>query len=132
MKDEWYNNEISKKLYNDFPHDFSICDIDGVCRKFYKDNNEWKTRLVIYESKHINERSSQTQLGTLFTLDKNINWNSFDELSGVFLILHNNELDELMIHKIIDTSYTLKPKYDIEYIKTISMDYFYKWISVKI
>ena len=131
MKNEWYNNEISKKLYNDYPHDFSICDIDGICRKFYKENNMWKTRLVIYESKFLNENASQTQMGTLFSLNENINWKAFDKYSGVFLILHNEELTELMIHKIINISQNFKPKYDKKYIKTIDFDSFYEWISVK-
>ena len=68
MKDDWHNNKISKELDEKYPHDFSICDIDGACRKYYKDNGYWKTRLIIYESKNIDETITQTQLGTLYSL----------------------------------------------------------------
>jgi len=130
MKNEWYNNEISKRLYEQYNHDFSICDIDGVCRKFYKKDKIWMTRLVIYESKYEREYFSQTQMGTLHVLDKNINWNSFDKYSGVYAILHDADLIKLKIHKILSDN-KLPPKYSIKFIKEITMDSFYKWISVK-
>jgi len=131
MTNEWYNNEISKRLYKHYNHDFSICDIDGVCRKFYRDGNEWKTRLVIYESKYEKEYFSQTQMNTLYVLDKNINWNNFDKHSGVYAIIHNKDLSELSINKILNISKTIKFKGELNHIKFMSLDSFYNWISVK-
>jgi hypothetical protein len=129
--DGWYNNEIGKRLYEEYRHDFSVCDIDGVCRKFYKQNNSWNTRLVIYESKHENEEISDTQLNTLYVLDKSIDWRNFDKYSGIFLIKHNENLSQLELNKIVNVSETIKPRFELNYIKTIDMDGFYNWISCK-
>lgn len=131
MTGEWYNNEIGKYLYEKYPHDFSVCDIDGVCRCFYKQNGKWKIRLIIYESKHDNETISNTQLDTLYWLDDAIDWTKFDKYSGTFLIQHNENLDELKIHKIINESKYPRPQLKLKYIKTMTMDGFYKWVSAK-
>tara|TARA_Y100001938_G_C7809057_1_gene290948 strand:+ start:71 stop:454 length:384 start_codon:yes stop_codon:yes gene_type:complete len=87
MKDTWHNNRISKKLNEDFPKDFSLCDIDGAIRCHYKKNNEFKTRFIVYESKNKTEKkmgSSQKQ--TLKTINEAIDWNKFDEFSGLFIL----------------------------------------------
>jgi len=131
MIGEWYNNEIGKCLYEKYPHDFSICDIDGVCRCFYKLNGSWLIRLVIYESKHNDESISNTQLDTLYFLDDAVDWTKFDKYSGTFLIQHDENLDELRVHKIINNSKTVRPNLELKYIKTITMDALYKWISAK-
>ncbi len=86
MKDTWHNNRISKKLNEEYPRHFSICDIDGAVRCNYF--NKKKCRFIIYESKNINETLSKTQLQTLKLLNENINWKStcFDSSSGVYII----------------------------------------------
>jgi len=133
---DWCNNSISKKLHFKYKHDFSICDIDGVCRCFYKINDNWITRMVIYESKHKDELASQTQLQSLYFLNKAIRWEIFDKQSGLFFIRimeldSNNEPDILEINKIIETGWN---KWSIEKIKEnciINFEQFYNWISAK-
>lgn len=129
MKNDWHNNLISKMLDEKYPHDFSICDIDGVCRVFYKINNEWKTRLIIYESKMINEPISQTQMQTLYQINKNINWSSFDKQSGLYVIKHDENIINLDIYNIIEVIGYGMPLFELKLIKSITMDDFYNWIS---
>lgn len=81
MTGEWYNNRIGKKLYEDYPHDFSICDIDGLVRFSY-----WSDRMIIYESKNERESISRSQLTSLRKLDSAIDWSRFDDLSGAYII----------------------------------------------
>ncbi len=100
MKDDWHNNKISKKLDEEYPHDFSICDIDGACRVFYKHEGKSKSRLVIYESKYLNEPIHQTQLQTLFEISNSMKWENFDKQSGVFVIRHDSNVWNLKVHKI--------------------------------
>lgn len=117
MIDTWHNNRISEKLNKEYKKDFSICDLDGVVRCHYKD----KTRFIIYESKNENEKSmGKSQLLTLQILDNSINWNNFDEYSGVYVL------------KIIDLEnkiiwYNLK---GIE-IRTTTFEELYKIFSCK-
>jgi len=83
MKDTWHNNRISKKINEDYPKDFSLCDIDGIVRCHYED----KTRFIIYESKNENEKPmGKAQLLSLKTLEENINWSNFDKFSGVYVL----------------------------------------------
>jgi len=131
MKNEWYNNEIGKRLHEEYAHDFSVCDIDGVCRCFYKIKGEWHTRLIIYESKYDGEHISDTQLGSLFDLDNAIDWSRFDNYSGTYIIIHNQELTKLKVNKIENISNTLKPDFSLKYVNTINMDIFYNWVSAK-
>jgi len=88
MKETWHNNRISRKLNEEYPRDFSICDIDGVIRTHYVDTNEeLRTRLIIYESKNDNEQKMRApQIKTLRLLEQSINWDNFDNYSGVFVI----------------------------------------------
>ena len=82
MKDEWYNNAISKKLHEEYPKDFSICDVDGLVRFSY-----WRTRLIVYESKWENEKKmGDPQKKSLITLDDAIDWSKFDSMSGCFVL----------------------------------------------
>ena len=82
MKNTWHNNRISEKLNKEYKKDFSICDIDGAVRCQYGE----KTRLIIYESKNINERSmGSSQLTTLKLLNDSIDWSNFDAYSGVYV-----------------------------------------------
>lgn len=133
MKDSWHNNKISKKLNEEYKHDFSICDIDGICRCFYKQDNTWVTRFIIYESKEESESASQTQLQSLYELDVNIKWENFDDMSGVYLLKHDEEISNInrcKIKKVINGGYS-RPTFTYEKIDTITMDDFYNWISAK-
>ena len=129
MKNDWHNNKISKRLDEEYPHDFSICDIDGACRVFYKENNFYKNRLVIYESKELSEIITQTQLNTLFVLDHNIKWENFDEFSGLFIIRHDINIWNLKVMKIIEIVGYGRPLFDCQIVKEITLDDFYNWIS---
>lgn len=129
MKNDWHNNLISKKLDEEYPHDFSICDIDGACRVFYKHEGNYKSRLVIYESKHLNEPIHQTQLQTLFEISDNMNWENFDKQSGVFVIRHDNNVWNLKVHKIKKAVGYGRPLFECQLIKEMTFDNFYNWIS---
>ena len=83
MKNTWHNNRISEKLNKEYKKDFSICDIDGAVRCQYGK----QTRLIIYESKNINERlMGSSQLITLKILNDCIEWKKFDAYSGVYVL----------------------------------------------
>ncbi len=86
MKHTWHNNRISQKLEEEFPRDFSICDIDGTVRYEYEEGNKLKCRLIIYESKNQFEKISKSQIKTLKKINNNIKWSSFDETSGIYII----------------------------------------------
>lgn len=122
-----YNNLINEKL-SKYKHDFSICDIDGACRCFYKQDNEWKCRIVLYEAKYANEEATETQLATLYTLKNNINWQNFDEKSGVFLFRHDDSLQNIKIYKIIEINFQ---EHILEQINEITIDELYNWVSAK-
>jgi len=81
MIGEWYNNEIGKKLNEEYPHDFSLCDIDGLARFSY-----WNKRVIIYESKHKNETMRYSQKESLRILDNAIDWSKFDDMSGLYIL----------------------------------------------
>lgn len=82
MTNEWYNNRIGKKLHEEYPHDFSICDIDGLVRLSY-----WSTRLIVYESKNDNEKNmGYPQRTSLKLLESVIDWSRLDQMSGVFVL----------------------------------------------
>ena len=86
---DWCNNRISKNLYEDYPKDFSLCDIDGAVKCFYKDQETGKTviRFIIYESKNEHEREmGKSQLSTLKIIDDAINWKQFDKYSGLYVL----------------------------------------------
>lgn len=78
------NNPLNKKINEELPHDFSICDLDGVIRW----NKPYGTikRLSIYEYKHYNEHLSNTQLDTLKEIDRRMDWRGLDDMSGVWLV----------------------------------------------
>jgi hypothetical protein len=87
MINTWHNNRISKKLNEDFPKDFSICDIDGVVRTEYNINGEWKKRFIIYESKNEYEKiMGESQRKSLKLLNDSIDWSKFDEYSGLYVL----------------------------------------------
>jgi len=127
---EWQNNEINRLININYPHDFSLCDIDGVVRTFYRENNIWKTRLIIFESKREHEKISDTQLTTLYELKLSINWNRFDKSSGVFLfILYDDRIIDVNILENI--SNTVKPDIRLSCIKKVDINYIYNWFSAK-
>ena len=87
MINTWHNNRISEKLNLEYPKDFSICDIDGLVKCFYTENNKIKVRFIIYESKNIHEKAmGKAQLTSLKILNDSIDWSKFDEFSGVYVL----------------------------------------------
>lgn len=120
------NNDLNQLIAeSNFPHDFSIHDIDGFAwwapTKYYHDH--LKKRLVLYEFKHSNESITGTQLTGYRMLANVIDWTQFDEHSGVFLIRQaKNTTDEFDV-------------YDIRNIKekktTMTIDKIYEWFSNK-
>lgn len=131
-KDFWQNNKISKILNEKYKHDFSICDIDGVCRHNIKVGDDIFKRFIIYESKHHNENISQTQLETLYDIDINMNWKNFDEGSGVYLIKHYGETEFITMCKIvIDPTYVKQPYYVVVEIFDTTLEEFYNFITHK-
>lgn len=129
MKTYWQNNIISKRLNEDFPHDFSICDIDGVCRCGYKDKNgKQKIRLIIYECKYENEKESKTQMDTLNFLKEFIDWSKFDSKSGVCLLrVMDENADNLKIYSFKRNGI----KYEKKFLRDLTIKDFYNLISVK-
>jgi hypothetical protein len=86
MTGTWQNNRISEKLYNEYPRDFSICDIDGAVRCHYSDNGT-QTRFILYESKNEGEKPmGKSQYLTLKFLRDSIDWHRFDRYSGLFVL----------------------------------------------
>lgn len=133
MKNDWHNNLISKRLDEEYPHDFSICDIDGVTRVFYKAKNGYKNRLIIYESKHKNEPASQQQLETLFLLNDIIDWSKLDSRSGLYLITHDESATHLEKCKITRTfdKGSNKYRYGYDTVDHTTIDNFYKLVSAQ-
>ena len=83
MKGTWHNNRISEKLNKEYKKDFSLCDIDGAVRCNYSKH----IRFIIYESKNIYEKNmGESQLTTLKVLNDSIDWDNFDEYSGVYVM----------------------------------------------
>ena len=117
----WQNNYFNERIYKEFPRKFSIEDIDGIIRFEYVENDVWKTRLIIIEIKRFDEKEiGQAQLKTLSTLYKAIDWNKFDDKSGVFLIkaIDDNTWGKTEITQIFDKNRTkLIGKVDFSYYK---------------
>ncbi len=122
------NNNLNTRLNKEYSHDFSICDIDGVSRCFYKKDNKWINRLVFFEAKRSYEKWSKTQISTLKIINKAIDWSKFDDKSGMFVLKdtgdNETEYDKMGIYKIDNSD-------ECEFIKIITIDAFYKWISCK-
>jgi hypothetical protein len=117
----WHNNIISKKLNEEYPRDFSIHDIDGVCRCNYTDDEgESKIRLIIYESKYEKEKIGKEQLQTLRLINESMNWDEFDDKSGVFIIrVPDDNVGYMKIYSIYN-----------ELLYEYTMDEFHDFISV--
>jgi hypothetical protein len=116
---DWCNNGISALMAEYYPHDFSIMDGDGIVRKNYTSASVDVTRLIIYESKHENEHMGSQQLNTLTLLSKLIKWEECDEMSGVFIIRHDEGLNTFDISNV-------KTKINF---KITSRDALYRWFS---
>ena len=114
----WHNNIISKKLNQEYNKDFSICDLDGIVRCHYLD----KTRLIIYESKNEYEKPmNKSQLLTLQTLEKSINWSNFDNYSGLFVLKIMDINNKIIWYNLKGTE-----------IRTTNFEELYKIFSCKI
>lgn len=93
----WQNNILNKRINEELPKDFSICDLDGCTRCFYNGG----VRLIIYECKRIRESLSDTQLTTLRMLRDSIDWNYFDKESGVYIIRElTNNFDTFIVEDL--------------------------------
>jgi hypothetical protein len=131
---KWQNNIISRRLNEEYSTDFCICDIDGVCRKEYYDtsSSERKRRFVVYESKHWNERVSQTQLESLYLFSTCVKWSEFDSYSGVFVFVGlDSRFEKFSVKKIVQViDEAKKVSYDLEDhpYGTITLDQFVDWI----
>lgn len=117
----WCNNAIGAKLNKDYPRDFSLCDIDGLVRKEYVSSSKHYTRMIIYESKHENEKIGTSQLKSLTTLSASIRWENFDNYSGVFILRHDEELNDVIVYKIHENDWQRRGE--------ISFETLYAWFS---
>jgi len=119
---DWWNNRISKKLNLEYPFDFSTQDIDGVVRCHYTIDGEIFTRLILYESKNVREKTmGSSQLKTLQLIEKSIDWSKFDSFSGLFVLVIVD----------IDTSINWY-KLDRTKVRNTTFDELYKIFSAKI
>lgn len=128
IEKDFENNIISKIMYEEFPHDFSICDIDSAVRCFYKENGNYRTRLILFECKYKDEEITKTQLDTLYQLQQNINWTKYDKWSGCFIIKYYDD-DNIIVNKF-DFDYE-KKDYIIYEIKNTNKSKLYSWFSCK-
>jgi len=154
MKDKeeyWQNNLLNKILYEEFPHDFTLEDIDGITHCFIFVLN--KIKIVIYDTKNTSEKIGGQQLRMLYILKmilhlliKVYKVKEFDEKSAVYIIrfpelkkgeyLHKQ--DKLRLYDIVKDQkgkemfpWDIKA-YSIQYFKTVTVDNFYKMITAKI
>ena len=119
MNRGWHNNIFNKRIWEEFPREFSLEDIDGVIRFHYLIDGNLKTRFILYEIKKVNEKIELPQLKTLFLLKKSINWEKFDEKSGIFIIKALDEFfNQSKILKLYDNKAVLfKDNVDFDYYK---------------
>ena len=103
----WQNNKLNKRINEELPHDFSLCDLDGVVHCFY----EGGIRLIIYESKNKGERISETQLRLLNIMNNAVDWSVFDYHSGIFFIRALDDNFNKM--EILDLELNVLCEYDI-------------------
>lgn len=92
MKTGWCNNLLNKRINEELPKDFSLCDLDGCVHCFYPGG----IRFIIYECKRKNEKLSLSQLRALKLLKDSIDWTKFDNYSGVFIIKELTENFEIL------------------------------------
>lgn len=128
-KEYWQNNEIGKILSEKYKHDFSVCDVDGICRHNVKVGRDIFKRLIIYESKNPNEAASQTQLETLYDIQENMKWENFDASSGVYLLKHYGDTENITICKIVLNHHYVKLYYEVIEILDSTISEFYNWIT---
>lgn len=104
---EWCNNPINKIMANQFPHDFSIMDIDGMIVKEYGN----KIRILFTEIKNIGEKSSNRQNIGYSYIFNSFNWSKYDIFSGIYKIYHNTNLDKFDIYKMNNDGFEFKGMY---------------------
>jgi hypothetical protein len=101
----WQNNLLNRRIHEELPKDFSLCDLDACVHCFYPGG----VRFIIYECKRKNERLSPSQLRALKLLKNSIDWIKFDNHSGVFIIRELTEnfntlvVEDLDGHELINT-----------------------------
>lgn len=123
-KEIWQNNIVGKYLYDHCPHDFGYMDGDGVNHKDYG----FGCRIVYLEVKHWNEHLSDSEWIILRDLAKMPWEQSYDDLSGVFMLRHNEELTHIDVYKFYKntdaSNLTLWRHFD-------NMNQIYEWLSAK-
>jgi hypothetical protein len=118
------NNRLNERINKELPHDFSICDLDGIVYCFYKikDNTDYQKRLIIYEAKNKDEAISKTQLNTMKMLWHAIKWETFDRLSGMFIFRAvDDDFNELEISTLFDQDKKTR----------VHFEDLHKWFSAK-
>ena len=119
------DNKFNKRI-NKMRHDFSYCDIDGLQRW---NNPQGKTeRLIITEIKSKNEKYSSTQLESLFQMERLINWDLLDEMSGVFVFKGlDDDFNTISVNKIVKSEKVFVTKH----ICQMTFNEVYNWFSHK-
>lgn len=124
----WHNNDFNKRVWEelknpDNSYPMSLEDIDGVIRFHY----DYKTRLIVYKVKSFNEGEMKSaQLKTLRLIEEAIDWQKFDDRSGVFLIkgLYDNTWNKIEISKLIGNNFQMQ-KTDVDF------SYYHNWFYNK-
>lgn len=122
----WQNNNFNKRVFEEFPREFSLEDVDGVITFYY----EGKVRLIIYEIKSVNERNpGMPQLLMLNLLRQSIDWRKFDDKSGVFIIRGLDEnFNKTDINKLIGKE---NNQFIFEDIGVVDFNYYQDWFYGK-
>lgn len=105
------NNPINGMMAAEFPHDFSICDIDGTVRKHYMAYGQREMRFLITEVKKWNEPIHGTQEDTLLFLSSSLQWEKCDNESGVYIVKHSEHMDSFDVYDVYSKyhKYTFNP-----------------------
>jgi len=119
------NNYLNARLNVEFPHDFALCDIDGVSRKSYQKDGKRHTRLIMYETKWKSEKLTPHQLKTLATIQTFTDWSQFDTFSGVYVIRANDsEFNSATVYEVL-------PNAKVKYAFKAKLKSIYNWMSCK-
>ena len=127
-REGWQNNPFNERIYKELPRKFSIEDGDGIIRFEYIENGSWRTRLIIYEFKRYDEKEiEEPQLKTLSALQRGIDWQKFDNRSGVFIIkaVENNSFDKTEITQIVGQDNKSIPI--LNKIGIVDFNYYHNW-----
>lgn len=119
----WCNNRVNRAMAERYPHDFSICDVDGLVRCHYVSQSINKTRMILFESKYPHEKISDSQIKTLTEFSASVRWEKYDSMSGVYLIRYESE-NSIDVYRVCNDSMYYRANLS-------SMDRLYEWFSAK-